>query len=250
MQNIEKLKGKKVIWRTIGQSVPWTERDLEGYRGQIKIVRYSPKEAVIPSYLGADAMIRFYKDPDEFIGWNGNNARLISFVQSPAQRGIFCRYDIMEQIMGGFPSDLYGTDTETIPGIGRGRVDYETQKQILRDSRVFLYTGTYPASYTLSFMEAMMTGIPIVAIGQGLANPEENIMHFQHQKTYEIHEIIKNGENGYVSDDINVLRHYIQSLLDNHELARRIGEAGRKTAIELFGKETIKQQWKGFLESL
>ena len=249
-QNLAKLEGKKVVWRTIGQSVAWTERDLEGYRNMLRIVRCSPKEMSIPSYLGAEAFIRFYKDPEEFRDWNGNNPRLVSFVQSPQQRSVFCRSDILEGIMSEFPSDLYGTDTEAVPVIGRGRTSYEDQKKILQDARVYLYTGTYPASYTLSFIEAMMTGIPIVAIGSDLANPSDHISHFQNQRTYEIEDIIKNGVNGYISNDINELKQYIQALLENKELAQKIGEEGRKTAIELFGKETIKQQWKKFFETI
>ncbi|WP_114378378.1 hypothetical protein [Paenibacillus prosopidis] len=78
-------------------------------------------------------------------------------------------------------------------------MDYEQLKQELRENRVFFYTGV--TSYTLGFIEAFMTGIPIVSIGEKLGNHE-----FYKQQTFEIQEIIENGKEGIVSDDIQELR--------------------------------------------
>jgi glycosyltransferase involved in cell wall biosynthesis len=118
-------------------------------------------------------------------------------------------------------------------------------KQKLRDNRVYIYTGTQPASYTLNFMESLMTGIPVVALGSqhatslGIAG-----------QVYEVDKIIQNGVNGFVSDDIGYLREKILWLLDNPQAAKQIGEMGRETAIKYFGKETIKQLWKETLDRL
>jgi glycosyltransferase involved in cell wall biosynthesis len=65
--------------------------------------------------------------------------------------------------------------------------------------------------------------------------------------TYEIPDIIQNGVNGFVSDDINTLRGYVEFLLQNRDAAKRIGRMGRETAIELFGKENVKLAWSKFL---
>ena len=67
---------------------------------------------------------------------------------------------------------------------------------------------------------------------------------------YEIPEIIHNGVNGYISDSIQELRGYIELLLSDHEKAKQIGEAGRQTAIKLFSKGPIMQQWASFLKAL
>jgi glycosyltransferase involved in cell wall biosynthesis len=94
-------------------------------------------------------------------------------------------------------------------------------------------------------MEAMMTGIPIVALGPKHCNRD-----YPEQETYEVHEIIKDGLNGFVSDNIEELRARIKMLLENEELARTIGQAGRETAIKLFGKQVAKEGWKSFLEKI
>jgi len=44
-----------------------------------------------------------------------------------------------------------------------GKLEYHEMKREMRDNRLFFYGGTHPASYTLAFMEAMMTGMPIVS---------------------------------------------------------------------------------------
>ena len=81
--NWEVMKHKKVIWRTIGQSVQILEESMQPYVKQgLKIVRYSPLERVIPGYAGEDALIRFYKDPEDFKDWVGNEIKVITFAQN------------------------------------------------------------------------------------------------------------------------------------------------------------------------
>ena len=65
---------------------------------------------------------------------------------------------------------------------------------------------------------------------------------------YEAPNIIINGQNGFISDDIDELRNYIQELFDNDKLAKSISIESRKTFIDLFGKTKIKENWKNFLE--
>ncbi|MFY0784082.1 hypothetical protein AB1K18_28075 [Peribacillus simplex] len=83
MKNWEKIKHKQVIWRSIGQSYPEIENMLRPYRQQgMEIVRYSPREKLIPGYMGEDAMIRFYKDPEEYDSWEGIKCQIMTASQS------------------------------------------------------------------------------------------------------------------------------------------------------------------------
>lgn len=244
--NWEVLKGRNVIWRTIGQSTASVERRLKPYRDQgLKVVRYSPAEIEIPENIGADATIRFYKDPDEFYLWNGSNKQAVTLAQNMKHRGEFCNYDTFLKLINGFPAKLYGTHNEESGELSGGFLTYDGIKQMLRDNRVYIYTGTQPASYTLNFIEAMMTGIPMVCLGSKWGT-SLNLAG----DAYEVPEIIQNGVNGYVSDDLDFLREKIWLLLENHDLAKNIGAMGRETAIKLFGKDTVKAQWKAYFESL
>ena len=247
LNNWENLKDKKVILRTNGQSVSQNELQIrELKRRGVIVVRYSPKERNIPFYAGEDALIRFYKDPEEFKNWNGEKKRVISLCQSMLKRGPYCNASVFLKITEGFERKLFGPDNEELKEIWGGCLDYEQLKKELQDNRVYFYTGTMPASYTLNFIEAFMTGIPIVSIGKKLGNPfwDSNL------DLFEIGDLIENGKEGFVSDDLTNLKGYIKILLDDYSLAKEISKNAREKAIELFGKEKIKRQWINFFKNL
>lgn len=242
--NWENIKHKRVIWRTIGQSTQGREAAMKKYKDErLEVVRYSPREEQIPGYIGREALIRFYKDPEEFKDWNGNSPEVITFAQHMKARGEFCNADFYEQITRGLPAHVFGPKNEDFGALNGGFMTYEDMKNKMRDARVYLYTGTQPASYTLSFIEAFMTGIPMVCIGSGHAN-SLNIAG----SLYEVSDIIENGINGFISDNADELRGYCNDLLNNKGLAENISIKARRRAIELFGKDGIKKQWKEFLK--
>lgn len=249
VENWEKIKYKKVIWRSIGQSTRTVENRIRKMRYEgLKIVRYSPLERNIPDYLGEDAIIRFYKDPEEFKDWSGEQVQAINFTQSLKGRRDFCHHDDIMAILDGFPAKIFGTGNDDLGTLNGGELPYEMMKEQMRKNRVFVYGGTWPASYTLAFQEAFMTGIPIVAIGQRLAEqlravPEGDRIHF-----YEIPDFIQNEQNGFISDDVGQLRAYVHRLLQDLPYARRIGNAGRQKAVEVFGKEIIMHEWNKFFD--
>lgn len=245
--NWEVFKGKIVILRTNGQSTKDNELWMRPYREQgLKIVRYSPIERTIPEYIGHDAIIRFYKDPKEWCDWNGRCRRVITIGQSMKKRGVHCGYDYFKAATSGFDRKLFGPENEDTGKLWGGLVPFEKLKQHLRDARVYFYTGTMPACYTLNFMEALMTGTPVVSIGGELGNPP----FLENQYTFEIPFLIKNGVEGFVSDDIGALAEHIDQLMSDFGLAAKISKAGREKAIELFGKEKIKKQWIQFFNNL
>jgi len=245
--NWEAMKHKTVIWRTIGQSIAHQEKLLKPYRDEgLKVIRYSPRETTIPNYIGGDATIRFYKDPEEFGNWAGTDNRIITFGQSMRQRDMNCNFTFFEQATRPFSRGLYGPGNEDSGDFAHGKQSFDDLKRMMREARCYFYTGTHPASYTLNFMEAWMTGVPIVAIGP----KHGNASYFPDHDLYEIPDLIENGVNGFISDDINELQAAIKLLLEDEDLAKRISAAGRASAIEHFGKETIKLQWASFLRSL
>lgn len=238
-------RGGRLIWRSIGQSAPHQERKLQPYRDAgMEVVRYSPAEQSIEDNIGCDAMIRFGKDPNEYKDWNGAQLQVINFTQSMLQRAQFCGWEVTRAVIRPFKSKIYGPGNEELGKMTGGLLTYEEQKQVMRDNRAYFYHGTYPASYTLAFIEAWMTGIPVVAVGPAHGNGKD----FGKQRTYEIHELIANGVNGFWSDDVTELQGYIARLFDDHEFARQIGFMGRQRAIELFGIDEIKGRWKQFLD--
>jgi len=242
--NWEKLKGKRVIWRSIGQSTLNVENMLRPLRAQgLEIIRYSPREKTIPGFVGEDALIRFYKDPAEFNGWTGEEKRVITFGQSMFDRREFCNWSVFNEATKNYPRAIFGTPSKADDPLYQGQVDYRELKRLLRVSRVYFYTGTYPASYTLNFIEALMTGTPIVALGRALGNSPHEIG----QNTYEVPDILDESGGGLYADDIGELKNYIKILMEDRAFASQISERGRQAAIKYFAKEKIKAQWKEFL---
>jgi len=237
-------KKKPVVWRSIGQSTIHVESEISRYKDVgLKVVRYSPKEKNIPGYCGEDAMIRFYKDPEEFKGWTGEDNMVINFTQSLKKRAEHCGYNVLMNSTNGLNRVVYGPGNEDLGDMNGGALTYKKMKEAYKKAGVYFYFGTLPASYTLTLIEAMMTGMPIVAASGKLSQ------YVYKQDTNEIEEIIQNGKNGYVGRDHVEIKKYIKMLLGNRRLSEEVGEGARKTAIQLFGKEKIKAEWKEFLNN-
>jgi hypothetical protein len=243
--NWEKLKGKRIIWRSIGQSTLNVEALLKPYREKgVEIVRYSPREETIPGYVGSDALIRFYKDPEEFKGWRGEEKKIVTIGQSMKKRDQFCNWSIFERVSRGWPRNLFGSENEDCGEVWGGCIDYDAMKTILRSARVYFYTGTYPASYTLNFIEAWMTGIPIVALGRRLGSSPYEIG----QSTYEVPDFLDETGGGLYSDDEEELKKFVRVFMEDYSFASKISERARNGAIKYFAKDVIKDQWKKFLK--
>ena len=242
--NWENIRHKRVILRTIGQNVASTEYTLRKYKNEgLQIVRYSPMEANIPNFAGQDAFIRFYVDENEFCNWNGDEECIITFNQAMKERDAACNYTFYEDVTRPFNRKLFGPGNEEVP-FSCGKVEFDQLKQEMRNNRCYFYTGTHPASYTLNFMEALCTGIPMVCIGPDHGNAK----YFANHDLYEIPRLIEHGVNGFYSDNKSELRQIIQILMDDPGFAKKVSENGRRTAIHHFNKDMIKHAWKAYLE--
>lgn len=245
LRNWDKIKHKRVLWRSIGQNRPSQELMLKKlFEEGLEIVRYSPKERKYQNFAGETALIRFYKDPDEYKGWVGDKKKVINFTQSMKGRGAFVHHDEIIGSMAGFPSKVYGSGNNDIGSFNGGEVPYEMTKKLMRESRVYVYGGTWPACYTLSIIEVMMTGMPVVAISKTLAHlPQHEKFDF-----YEVDEIITNGVDGFVCDTVQEMRFCIEKLLKDYDLAKKVSHKARAKAIEVWGKDKIAKQWDKLLK--
>lgn len=249
IENWERLKHKTVVWRSIGQSVPAIERRLSLLRVEgLKVVRYSPKERHLREYMGEDALIRFYKDETVYTDWvpeMPGERRVVTFAQSLKGRREFCHYDEIMNVIEAFDGTVYGPGNEDLGRYNGGQVPYEQQLQIMREAGVMIYGGTWPAPYTLSFIEALMTGLPIVAISKALAH----IQKFEGIDFYEVDELLAEC-SGIVCDTPEQMIEQTDRLLHNPVHANIISARQRELALQHFSKTKISQQWAEFLGGL
>ncbi|HEY1115927.1 MAG TPA: glycosyltransferase, partial [Chitinophagaceae bacterium] len=83
----------------------------------------------------------------------------------------------------------------------------------------------------LAICEAMMLGVPVV----GMA-------------TTELSSVIQNGVSGYVHTDIHYLVDKMKGLLQDKALAERLGQEGRRTAMERFPIQRFIAEWQSLFE--
>lgn len=233
-----RLKSKRVIWRTCGQSDPQLERVMAGLKG-LEIIRYSPAERryfeSVGSFAGEDALIRFGKYPADWGGWTGEEPVVGNVTQNMKQRGDACGYGFWKAATQGLKAYPAGPGSEEIGGVGS--LSYDTMRAYLQSIRAYLYTGTKPASYTLGLIEAMMTGTPVLSIGRLAWDPGIADL-------FEGPEIAPLAFNPPLPAQIT-----LASWLRDREQAAKYGERGRKTALELFGIEKVGRQWLDYLGS-
>lgn len=233
------LRKKAVIWRTIGQDMVDFERYLRPFRDDgLKIVRYSPVELEVPNTLGSDSVIRFCKDPDQYRGWHGSSGKVLSFVNSfryryPEEADDFVR---LSEIV---PSELGGASNNEFSN-WLGFMSLEQQIECYQRCGVYLYLAGLAIPYTLNFVEAWMTGAPVVVYA-----PTERKGEF-----FEIDRLVSSGVDGFVCATLEDTISICTALIADKETARRVGAAGRIKSIELFSNGIIQIQWKKLFDEI
>jgi glycosyltransferase involved in cell wall biosynthesis len=238
-QQWPRIRHKRVVWRTCGQSNPHLEQAMARYRRDgLQIVRYSPAERRFfeprKAWAGEDALIRFGKYPDDYGPWTGENVHVANLTQDLAARGDACGYGFWLEATAGLPTMPAGKGSEALRGYGI--LSYRHMLHYLSASRVYLYTGTRPASYTLGLIEAMLSGVPVVSIDAGSWGAG-----WGGSELFEAHEIV----SGYPAD---WARAVLSDYLGDHDKAREHGAWGRQRAIDLFGIDQISARWQAFLD--
>jgi hypothetical protein len=160
---------------------------------------------------------------DPGVGYKGSKEKGIVVINNLPTRGRLLGFDLFLQARTHVPLDLVGMGTGEF---GLGEVLHPQLPSFTSEYRFFFNPIRY-TSLGLAICEAMMIGIPVV----GLA-------------TTELTTVIQNGVNGFIHTDIQYLVDKMKLLLDDRELAWRIGQEGRKTAIERFNIKRFTDEWE------
>ena len=96
-------QGRRVIWRSVGQSVRTNELEAAPFRmSGLERVLYSPKERNIPDFSGEDALIRFWGEQvDE--PWVGDDKVVIQVSQHLRQRDPYTNWEFWDTATRGLP---------------------------------------------------------------------------------------------------------------------------------------------------
>lgn len=229
------LHAKPVVWRTIAQGIDIFDDVLRPFRkAGLRIVRKSPMERPANT-IGQDAIIRFGKSPEFYNGWAGDKSQIVTFTHTYKQR---YEHDLADyqMIVKDLPALLGGAGNETVPN-SIGAVSAEEQCQLLRSSQVYLYASAINVPYTLNFIEAWMTGIPVV-----VHSPLDRQGPY-----FEIDRLMTDNVNGFICRTVEETRARLAHLLRDEKERVRIGQAGRHSAISIFGEARNQSEWASFL---
>jgi glycosyltransferase involved in cell wall biosynthesis len=147
----------------------------------------------------------------------------IAVVNNLPRRGRRLGLDIYHWMKEQIPLDLVGMDSRRAGGLG----EIENTELAAFVSRYrFFFNPIRWTSLGLSVIEAMMVGMPIVALA-----------------TTEMVTVVRNGENGYVDTRLDRLVEHMQRLIDDPAEARRLGENAKRDAQSRFGIERFVRDW-------
>lgn len=257
--NFEVLKThKNVFIRTYYYSTPEEEslflqcKNLFG----LKTIRMFSGESQIPNFAGCDFLIPNFVNGNDFNNWNGSLKQVLTFQHDMQTRMnhidnfgnlVFGMYHVYWNLLKNnkdITFKLYGYNNQ-MP-IESYVVDFETQKQLYKDSRVCFSLGSSPGPYTFSFLEAMSTGTPTINFGKRLGDYNN---HPWYKNSYIVPDLIENGVDGFYSDNPKELISFIKELLNNDSLASNISSNARKKILNLFGRDIAKTNWISFFKA-
>lgn len=155
--------------------------------------------------------------------YRGTLARGITVCNGMQKRPRISGYDLFLQARQQVPLDVAGMQTEQFGGLGD--IPYRHLHRRMAEYR-FLYSPMRYTSLPLAVIEALTIGMPVVALA-----------------TTELPTAIEHGVHGYLSCDPQALVGHMRALLDDPELARRLGANARQLARERFGLDRFTRDW-------
>ncbi|WP_186134933.1 glycosyltransferase [Burkholderia gladioli] len=167
--------------------------------------------------------------PEEVV-YEGSLARGISVVNHLARRGRRLGADVFAQARAQVPLDLVGMGAEEAGGIGE--IPNPALPAFVARYRFFFNPIRY-TSLGLAVIEAMMVGLPVVALA-----------------TTEMAQLVRAGVNGYADTRPAALVDAMRRLLNDPALAREWGAGARRVARERFAIGRFAADWDAALREV
>jgi hypothetical protein len=161
------------------------------------------------------------------VHYRGDLERGLVITNHLARRGRRMGADLFSAMRVELPLDLLGMGAHELAGLGE--IDHPALPAFAVRYR-FLFSPVRYSSLSLSTLEMMMTGMPVV----GLA-------------TTEMATVIEHGVSGFAVTDTRQLAPCMLALLKDAGLARRLGQGARRTALDRFSIDRFSADWDAAL---
>ena len=163
------------------------------------------------------------------VQYKGELEKGIVVINNLFQRGRRLGADIFEEVSKKIPLDLVGMGTKEYGGLGE--IPHPQLPEFISHYRFFFNPIRY-TSLGLAVIEAMMTGIPMVALA-----------------TTEYVTVIRNRENGFINTNVDSLVNDMEILLADKDLANKLGTAGKEYAMDRFNINRFVQDWENLFKT-
>jgi hypothetical protein len=164
------------------------------------------------------------------IRYSGHIPRALSVTHFFKERDAYHGYSLFKAITDDkIPFSIVGHN----PGLNDSAParDWDELRSIYASHRVYLNTTT--EGVPLAMLEAMAAGMPIVTAPL----PPRRATT-----------LVRDGENGFVSSDPAELRERVQLLLDDHDVAMRMGRRSREILGEIVPSGEFQRCWNDVFE--
>lgn len=177
-----------------------------------------------------DDIVPLAADPADYLPHRGDLACGLRIANDIRRKARTLLWDFHQAAFAGLPVTLVGRNDE-MPGVEPAQ-DWASLKQILSRHRFFVHTADphLEDGYNMATLEAMAAGLPVL----GNRHPTSPVVH---------------GASGFLSDDPSELRACALRLLDDAELAARMGRAAQKTVADNFSPEQFQAGIRRAIES-
>ncbi len=162
--------------------------------------------------------------------YTGELERGLVVVNGLVQRGRRLGADVFEQVRQTVPLDLVGMQSDAAGGLGEVP---PTALAAFEARYRFFFNPIRWTSLGLAVCEAMMVGLPIVALA-----------------TTEMVTVVENGVSGFVDTDVDRLVGRMHQLLGDPALARELGDGARRAALERFHIDRFAADWDATLREV
>ena len=180
----------------------------------LKVWNINPKNSKV-IYHGIDS--NFWKPAKK----TKRGSYALSVVNDWINRDWCCGYNLWKETTAGIPIKAIG-DT---PGLSQPASSLEDLRDNYNSCGLFVNTSTY-SPIPMSLLEAMSCGCAVVSTA-----------------TCAIPEIIENGVNGFVTNNISEMKEYISAILKDEKLRDSLGKEARKTILNKFSIKRFADEW-------
>lgn len=169
--------------------------------------------------------------PEQYPAYSGDIACLVTIANAVDRRPEL-NIPLTEQCSHALPHIYIGAENELTRN-GIGHMKHRTIRNILKCFRAMVYTPNDVCGMSCSVGEAFITGMPVA------------ISDFGDWSDY-----IINGVNGFVSNDPNELRRFLNLCLSSQKYAQEVGLKARGLAMDVFNMNTFVSRWNDLLNEV